>query len=199
MNKLELAPGIILYKTDPELAESLRTKIESSLEHKWRPSQGVNTESATIEITQARVCFDFALGESILEGPSEELKSVYNDTHNWIQNAVTDYSSFYSVEKLEAGPYIYLKYENSNKFDWHIDDGKMYPRTVSVSAYLNEDYEGGLIEFNHFNISYSPKAGDIIVFSSAHPYMHRVTPVTSGTRYAVVNWYRYTSYPLMWS
>jgi predicted 2-oxoglutarate/Fe(II)-dependent dioxygenase YbiX len=72
----------------------------------------------------------------------------------------------------------------------------MFPRTVSLSFYVNDDFDGGEIEFQHFNISHKPTAGDIILFSSSYPYMHRVKPVTDGTRYAIVNWYRYKGFPL---
>ena len=77
-----------------------------------------------------------------------------------------------------------------------MDDCAKFPRTVSVSAYLNDDYLGGEIEFPYFNISYKPKVGDILLFSSSFPYLHKVNQITSGTRYAVVNWYRFEGYPV---
>jgi hypothetical protein len=194
MNYEILAPGIFLYKTNPEQVLDILSEIKSTLSTEWQKAQGVNTETNENHISESRSCFDFALNQDSSLS-SENLRRLYEKTDNWIQEKINNYANFYSVEKLEKGPYIYLKYENNNKFDWHIDDGKKYPRTVSVSAYLNDDYEGGEIEFNHFNISHKPSAGDIIVFGSSYPYMHRVNPVTSGTRYAVVNWYRYHGYP----
>jgi hypothetical protein len=192
MNKIILAPGIVLYKSNPDEVKKLLDQVEPALADKWKPAQGVNTETNSNEFVEARRCYDCALSE---QGHSLLSKELYNSVDYWIQEKIEDYTRMYSVERLEKGPYIFIKYQHNDKFDWHIDDGKKYPRTVSVSAYLNDDYEGGEIEFNHFGITHKPTAGDIIVFSSSHTYMHRVKPVLSGTRYAVVNWYRYEGYP----
>lgn len=196
MDKKILGPGIFLYETNINEYGPILNNVKKTLSNKWHLAAGVNTENYENEISLARKCFDYAIDGSSLNSSDEDIKLLYLQTDGWINKYVQDYSNFYSVEKLSSGPYIYLKYEYSDKFDYHIDDGKKYPRTVSVSAYLNDDYDGGMIEFNHFGISHKPKSGDIIVFSSSFPYMHRVTPVDNGTRYAVVNWYRYSGYPM---
>jgi len=67
-------------------------------------------------------------------------------------------------------------------------------RKISVSAILNDGYEGGELCFQTIGddngIEYSEikgKKGDVIIFPS---YMcHRVKPITKGTRYSVVAWY----------
>lgn len=192
MEKTILAPGIILYKTSSENAAKMLEQVEPTLGKRWNPSQVVNTETYDQEVQEHRKCYDSVLHKNEVNKSGQELYALVD---SWIQECVDDYSSTYSVEKLEKGPYIFIKYQNSDKFDWHIDDGKKYPRTVSVSAYLNDEYEGGEIEFKHFGISHKPSAGDVVVFSSSHTYMHRVKPVLSGIRYAVVNWYRYSGYP----
>jgi hypothetical protein len=53
----------------------------------------------------------------------------------------------------------------------------------SLVAYINDDYEGGEINFKNQNISIKPKAGSIIIFPSQEPYIHEVTKITSGTRW----------------
>lgn len=195
ISKEVLAPGIVLYKTDLSKVKAIKDNLEPAIDNRWRPAQGVNTDTHENEISTARKCFDFAMDKNILLGNDESAKQLFRQTEEWIEECVRDFRNMYSIERLTEGPYIYLKYEDSDKFDWHIDDGKKYPRTVSVSAYLNDDYEGGEIEFDHFGISHKPSAGDVVVFSSAFPYLHRVTPTKNGTRYAVVNWYRYAGYP----
>ena len=67
-------------------------------------------------------------------------------------------------------------------------------RKISVSVILNDDYEGGDLEFlviNHKGelerTKITPAVGSAIIFPSY--IMHRVTPVTKGTRYSVVAWY----------
>ena len=67
-------------------------------------------------------------------------------------------------------------------------------RKISVSVILNDDYEGGDLEFLVINdkgeleiSKITPAVGSAIIFPSY--VMHRVTPVTKGTRYSVVAWY----------
>jgi len=67
-------------------------------------------------------------------------------------------------------------------------------RKLSMSIILNDDYEGGGFEFATLkkeaaNI-YTPdfnKLGSVMVFPSF--MMHRVKPVTKGTRYSLVSWF----------
>jgi Rps23 Pro-64 3,4-dihydroxylase Tpa1-like proline 4-hydroxylase len=193
LEKRILAPGIVLYKTDPELCNKIKQGIEKNIENRWKKAEVVNTETYEANQSQARKCFDYPLFDN--NSPEQPINDLYNAVHEWINPCLEDFASFYSIEKIISGAYILLKYEQSDKFDWHIDDGGKYPRTVSVSAYLNNEYEGGELEFNHFGISHKPEKGDIVLFNSSFTYMHRVNPVTSGTRYAVVNWYRYANYP----
>ena len=67
-------------------------------------------------------------------------------------------------------------------------------RKISLSAVLNDDYEGGELLFRtlHENseikeTSITPNKGDLVIFPS---YIdHKVAPVTKGIRYSVVAWY----------
>ena len=67
-------------------------------------------------------------------------------------------------------------------------------RKISASVILNDDYEGGELEFVILNekaqveiTKITPEVGSVVVFPSF--IMHRVLPVTKGTRYSVVAWY----------
>lgn len=197
LSKEILAPGIVLYKTDPSQTEEILDRVKSALINDWRPSEVVNTETYTDELNLFRKCEDCGLDRSILDSDNEEKKDLFLKTEKWIDGPLKDFISMYQVEETVEGPFVYIKYEKSDNFGHHIDDGKRYPRTVSISAYLNDDYSGGELEFKHFNITIKPQKGDIVVFSSAFPYMHKVNPVIEGTRYAIVNWYRYATYPEM--
>jgi PKHD-type hydroxylase len=86
----------------------------------------------------------------------------------------------------------FAEYNHPNgKYEAHIDRGKnISPRKLSVSLQLSDenDYEGGDLEliFSH-NPDKAPRTqGTVIVFPSY--VLHRVAPVTSGTRYSLVAW-----------
>jgi predicted 2-oxoglutarate/Fe(II)-dependent dioxygenase YbiX len=63
-------------------------------------------------------------------------------------------------------------------------------RVVSAILYLNDDYEGGHLEFPNFGIKIKPQAGMLILFPSNYAYTHAAHPVTKGTKYALVTWIR---------
>jgi len=74
----------------------------------------------------------------------------------------------------------FTRFDNGNKFV----HGKT--RKLSMSIILNDEYEGGEFEF-FGQEQVIGKRGTIIVFPSY--MMHRVKPVTKGTRYSLVTWF----------
>ena len=83
----------------------------------------------------------------------------------------------------------YLSSDNG-MYDWHIDMGGCVSRKLSVVLQLShpEEYEGGDLELLYSNetIKVSKKRGKIVVFPSWT--LHRVTPVTGGSRQSLVLW-----------
>jgi hypothetical protein len=198
LSKQIIAPGIIIYNIADEINSSFIEKIEDKIGMYLKPATIVDVENNVEALAQQyRSCYDHLLANMFLEtDPEGDQAKLLKEIKDAADKYIEDFKQHYSVEKtIDTGGWIILKYGYQDKFDWHIDAGNRYPRNVSATLYFNDDYEGGLIEFKHFNISYKPKAGDLMVFASDYPYMHRVTPVTSGTRYAAVNWYRYASRP----
>lgn len=192
LDKEVLAPGIILYRADKDHAKRIVEMIKLVDDEKWNKAGVVNTDTYDGEFSESRVCSDFGLVENMKD---PQMNALYQEIDSWVDGIIEDYRQTLSVERLVTGPYIVLKYTEGGKFDNHVDDGKKYPRTVSMSAYLNEEFDDGEIEFPLFNIKHKPKTGDVVMFCSAFPYMHRVNPVKNGIRYTVVNWYRYVGYP----
>ena len=67
-------------------------------------------------------------------------------------------------------------------------------RKISVSAILNDDYEGGELLFSTIEkdstvkiTNIKARKGDLVIFPSF--IEHKVAPVTKGTRYSIVAWY----------
>lgn len=91
------------------------------------------------------------------------------------------------VENLQI-----TKYESGGHYKWHQDTGPgpLSLRKLSISAQLSApaDYEGG--EFEVFedptHIQGTKDLGDVLVFPSYQ--VHRVKPVTKGTRFSLVAW-----------
>lgn len=73
----------------------------------------------------------------------------------------------YGVDKSEIDFAMY----------WHQDPGVEHNILASFSLYLNDDFEGGELEFQHLPIKIKPKAGMLVVIPGGSEYSHRVNKV----------------------
>lgn len=83
------------------------------------------------------------------------------------------------------------RYEPGGHYNWHTDlgTGTTSNRKLSLSVQLSPeaDYDGGELEFFLNPDGGAPRAqGALIAFPSF--LVHRVAPVTRGTRYSLVSW-----------
>jgi PKHD-type hydroxylase len=116
--------------------------------------------------------------------------------HSWLLQRLLSFAGkankyfrFDIHERVE--PVMQVAYGPGDFFDWHTDlgDGPESTRKISLSVQLSapEEYEGGLL---HMVSCETPiqacGAGTLIAFPSH--LAHRVTPVTRGTRHALVAW-----------
>lgn len=81
--------------------------------------------------------------------------------------------------------------QDSGTYNWHIDCGKGIVRKLSITLQLSDpsEYEGGnfqLMPFNNEIITAKKGRGLLVAFPSYT--IHRVTPVTSGSRQSLVTW-----------
>ena len=145
---------------------------------------------------------------TIKKGQSVDLE--YRIT-NWItlppdvvasaSNALRD---FYNLELKKnykktisniEGPQ-FLEYLPGGKYEEHNDaeeytNGELHrvcPRDLTVLIYVNDDYEGGELEFTKIGLKIKPLAKTLIAFPSYIEYSHKVHPVITGTRYSLVFW-----------
>lgn len=106
--------------------------------------------------------------------------------------------SFFGYNLNGYDSFQYTVYESSEQqhYDWHMDmhhgarEGYEETRKLSMTLLLNDDFDGGKFQLNlgqEKNCETIPtQRGRAILFPS---YMiHRVTPVTSGTRKSIVVW-----------
>ena len=115
---------------------------------------------------------------------------VYSKLHDMIveaNNAMWKFDLNTMRETIQYTQY----YEGAGHYDWHMDCGIgiQNQRKVSVTVQLSapDEYEGGDLEFNLGNHMVAPRAqGAAVIFPSF--YLHRVTPVTKGTRKSFVLW-----------
>ena len=116
-------------------------------------------------------------------------QNIHNQFYTLLLAATNPYSNRYGIqETLYHEGYSLLKYSSNQEYKKHYDGGTRIKRAISAIAYLNDDYEGGELEFPNFNVKIKPEAGMLILFPSNFAYAHIARPVTSGTKYALVTW-----------
>jgi len=86
--------------------------------------------------------------------------------------------------------YSLLRYGPNNYYKEHTDYHNTAVRVLSGLLYLNDDFEGGEIDFRRQNYRIKPTAGTIIFFPSSWTHPHTAMPVTRGIRYNIVSWWR---------
>jgi hypothetical protein len=171
------------------IIDTLESKLTNSKSptYKWHGAMVTEFDSAN---TDARDCVDFKMS-STSHGPKNdenaELYAAHQLAFDSIHPNVQDYGQYWGVGISYYEAFNFVKYEGAGKhFNIHADHGPAYVTTVSVVAYLNEDYEGGEIYFPRFDLTVKPKTGDVLVFPSTYIYEHASLPMKSGTKYSVV-------------
>jgi Rps23 Pro-64 3,4-dihydroxylase Tpa1-like proline 4-hydroxylase len=196
MEKRLLAPGIFVYSDVipnhdllvNDIEESLSGPILSWIESSIKGENGIEVDkkyrdTLTFPVPyRDHILTDF---QSVQDAVSGSLSNIFLSNFKPIEE---DYKAEHQATTEFHEDYSVLKYSVGQQFVNHIDDHRDFPRKISYVYYFNENYEGGEICFPRFNLMYKPKANEMIFFPSNYVYNHSVSPVTEGTRYAVVSW-----------
>ena len=145
-------------------------------------------KNSNLGINKVRTNYSLSLKKASEIDPN--LKNI-NEKFNKIVNVcLSSYRSMFNINEtfFYTESNSLLKYTDSQYYKAHYDGDTSSRRVVSPIVYLNEDYEGGEIEFVNFGIKIKPKAGSLLVFPSNYAYRHIAHPVTSGEKYAIVTW-----------
>tara|TARA_R110000765_G_scaffold324095_2_gene415752 strand:- start:1608 stop:2231 length:624 start_codon:yes stop_codon:yes gene_type:complete len=131
---------------------------------------------------------------------------IYRELHPLLREANQNAGWNFQWDWSEACQFT--KYKLNQYYDWHTDagskpydkpndfnsHGKIRKLSMTVSLVDGSEYEGGDFQLdfrnkeenNPYTVKKVRKKGSVVVFPSF--VWHRVTPVTSGTRYSLVCW-----------
>ena len=135
--------------------------------------------------------------EEVLNTQIRSSKQAWLHWDNWIAGicfnikmAANKEYFHYQLDHFDSGIQSTI-YSEGDYYDWHQDPlesntGK--ERKLSMSLLLNDDYEGGELEFElkPWHDKVKPEAGQAYIFPAWLP--HRVQPVTKGKRISLVAW-----------
>lgn len=88
----------------------------------------------------------------------------------------------YHTQKWEPGAYARLHSDNT---DEHGNSGAFTRSRYAAFLYLNDDFDGGLLQFPSRDVSISPEVGMLAAFDGGFENMHEVTLITKGIRYTI--------------
>jgi hypothetical protein len=182
LNKKVLAPGIVEFQFLEESAYILKDLINNFAFAMWKKAQILNLDKKPDTDYHARRCYVKFINQTAeFCHPQDPLRRLWESLEIGIEPMLNEYRKMYSLKELDSLHWQLIKYEQDDMFHGHFDDSAQFPRVLSVSVFLNDDYFGIV-----------PKAGKVVFFSSSHPYMHSISPVTNGVRYAAVKWYNHS-------
>lgn len=196
MQVTELAPGITSYENVMSDPAGFISDIEGLVEIRnlqWAEATSTTGQESEV-MKKTRDCFSISLPSydknPELKNSADLLYIISSKLDEELLPAVNMYKNAYAANQWAISEgWQLLKYGKDQHFINHFDDARSYPRTVSMSFYLNDDYSGGEIDFPRFGLKIKPKANQMIMFPSNYVYNHTVHPVIDGTRYAVVAWW----------
>ena len=197
--KVTLKPGITVYKNVLKKELKLQSRLESVLSdinerrYNWAEALvGYNEK-----MPDYRDCSDFKFNKAGLNGDesnnANELRTIWQDAYDAMLPAVDNYRGDHNISELRYWEAMnFVRYNEGQHFKEHSDHGFSYNCTVSLVAYLNDDYEGGSLYFRTWDLDVKPEAGDVFLFPSNYMYPHQAQVVTKGTKYSIVTMLDYS-------
>ena len=90
----------------------------------------------------------------------------------------------------DSGYRLSIYDEHNSSYKFHTDAGFTNKnRHVSCIIGLNNDYEGGYLNFPKFDAKFKLGARQCILFPSIYTHPHEVLPVTKGERKTLMTWF----------
>jgi predicted 2-oxoglutarate/Fe(II)-dependent dioxygenase YbiX len=187
-----LSYGINLYKNiiPKEQCKDIINILEDKISNSentfyWKQAQ-INNKENNID---SRNCFDFKYKREHLGNLmpyDQKLFDIHKTVEDYLNMALGHYQKSWNLFVNYKEAFNFVKYGPNQYFKIHGDHGPHYTCTVSAVVYLNDDYEGGEIDFIRQELKIKPSVGDIVLFPSNYVYEHASCEVTSGTKYSVV-------------
>lgn len=120
-----------------------------------------------------------------LGSSTERVQLIYATLREALERAGRHYCKEQGLEYFPPSPLSISKYVVGGAMGPHVDEypGQEKEPVMSGVMYLNDDCEGGELDFPEQNVRIKPKAGSIVIFPSVKPFYHQSLEVTKGEKY----------------
>ena len=177
--------GFVYWKFDNDVDSDTCKKIISIAENKWVTGtvlgNSKNKRKTKIHWTTEQWLYDLVF----------EYMHTANKNSGW--NFEIDGAESMQIGRYGKGCFYDTHHDGNGTSLYNIPDNKWLhnkTRKLSMSILLNDDYEGGELNFSNTEeplIGGNGTKGTVIVFPSYHS--HSVEKVTKGIRYSLVVWF----------
>lgn len=121
------------------------------------------------------------------------VRYIINSIDSAVFMCTANYAQHFNIpmQELKIGKdFAFKKYFTGSYMGPHQDAyGDNAPLRYSIVVYLNNDYEGGEINFPDHDFMIKPEAGSMVIFPS--DYRHESKLITNGNKYMVpAFWYK---------
>jgi PKHD-type hydroxylase len=178
---------MINYTTIPNLLSKKECEdlLQFSLTKELKPAGVGGPNMLDLKSRKSNVFFyDYSLNFPNL---NEKLINIFKKEVN-VKGYVIDFTN---------NMFQFTEYTKDGYYNWHEDSGNedevFSKRYCSMVIQLNDEYTGGELQIKDKDgneITLEKGLGNLFIFYSH--LTHRVKPITTGTRYSLVNWFRLT-------
>tara|TARA_B100000749_G_scaffold276371_1_gene263452 strand:- start:469 stop:1041 length:573 start_codon:yes stop_codon:yes gene_type:complete len=173
-----------------EVSRKICKKIIKLGKGKWHEAQTYGSDKGTDSLNNVRKSEVVWIRDQWVYDLIWGYMMTANESGGWNYNIVGA-ENCQVTRYPKGGYYAYHKDGLGSHLDTHNDPNNKILhgncRKLSMSIFLNSDYEGGDFEMDEEDKIPRFEEGSIIVFPSF--LKHRVTPVTKGVRYSLVSWF----------
>lgn len=168
-----LAEGIAVFKNIFLRSEEVIEMAENSTT--WRQGTAGPTANPEIRITDIH--------------DIDTKTELHNELLQTFLDGINEYKQKYTTCRVtSAEPLRVGRYSIGGHYVLH-SDSVASERVLSGILYLNSDFEGGQLRFDHQDIVIKPMEGMLVLFPSNFVYVHESLPLTAGKKYIVVTWF----------
>jgi hypothetical protein len=184
-NKNRLTKDIVLYENfiDADTAAKLVRVLDKHAELgtiSWMPISFYESYSSVLPQDDDEHVLSEGLPADIFSQIKEVIIDAVASVHDLDRNIISQIG--YHTQKWEPGAYAR---KHSDNTDEHGNSGAFTRSRYAAFLYLNDDFEGGLLQFSDQEISIQPKVGMLAAFDGGFNNMHEVTLITKGVRYTI--------------
>ena len=184
-NKNRITKDIVIYENfiDPQVAAKLVKVLDKHAELgtiSWMPISFYESYSSVLPQDNDEHVVDEGLPSDIFTQMKKGIIDAVASVHDLDPKIISQIG--YHTQKWEPGAYAR---KHSDNTDEHGNSGAFTRSRYAAFLYLNDDFEGGLLQFPDQEISIKPKVGMLAAFDGGFNNMHEVTLITSGVRYTI--------------